>query len=261
MPFAPERQLELVWPVALPERRSEAAADAESLDIHGRRIESILSILLGRSVTVVLNDNRSTMISHKVISDRLVARLHRMFRHAEGDDLHALADFLAGRRGGSGAVLDRFIERHRDEVERKPKGRRRSGVVATGQHHDLEEILARVKARYFAGRGEVDVGWGKAPSTRRRRRSRGGTRSRALATYSFDDRSIRVSQVLDSARVPRYVLEWVVYHEMLHHVLPIEEREGRRRYHTRSFKALERAFEGYEKAVAWEEANLDWLLR
>ena len=79
--------------------------------------------------------------------------------------------------------------------------------------------------------------------------------------YSFDDRVIRVSPVLDAREVPRFVVEWVVYHELLHHVLPVEQAGGRSRYHTRRFKTLERAFAHYDEAKQWEEQNLEWLLR
>jgi hypothetical protein len=67
--------------------------------------------------------------------------------------------------------------------------------------------------------------------------------------------------VLDSPRVPRFVLEWIVFHEILHHVLPVERAGTRRRYHTEAFRAFERGFERYEEARAWEKENLEWLLR
>jgi predicted metal-dependent hydrolase len=84
--------------------------------------------------------------------------------------------------------------------------------------------------------------------------------SRALATYSYDDKTIRISPVLDAPDIPLYVIEWIVYHEMLHHVLPVERNQGRRQYHTSRFKSLERAFVRYEEARKWEMANRDRLL-
>lgn len=87
------------------------------------------------------------------------------------------------------------------------------------------------------------------------------TLSRALATYNYDDQAIRVSPVLDTKDVPDYVIDWIVYHEVLHHVLPVEESSGGRRlYHTRKFKLLERAFADFEKAKKWEQKHLERLL-
>jgi len=52
--------------------------------------------------------------------------------------------------------------------------------------------------------------------------------------------------------VPRYFIEFVVYHEMLHADMGTEEHEGRRSIHSREFRKRERLFEDYERAMAWE---------
>jgi hypothetical protein len=259
------RQLEIEFfaaacaPALAPAQDSPAAADADLLESHARRIRGFLSMSLPQPVDVVFHDNRHTMISYKAAQGRLVVRLHRMFRGAESIELHALARFIGARDPAASRVLDRFIGRHRAEIAARPPRRRAAGVAA-GKVYDLERLLGRVRDRYFAGIGDVRICWGRARGAPSRRRRRTRTRSRALATYGFDDRTIRVSPVLDSARVPEFVLEWIVYHEMLHHVLPAEEGNGRRRFHTRRFRALERGFERYAEAQAWEKANLDWLL-
>jgi hypothetical protein len=236
-----------------------AAAPDDRLDSHARRIRGFLSMALPQPADVVFNENRHTMISYKSARGRLVVRLHRMFRHAGSIELHALVRFITGRDPAAGRVLDRFIDRHRAEIA-GVSTRRRAARTSAGEVHDLALVLERVRNLYFGGIGDVAICWGAArdPSSRRRRRTR--TRSRALATYSFEERTIRVSPVLDSARVPDFVLDWIVYHEMLHHVLPCEGGNGRRRFHTRRFRALERGFERYGEAQAWEKANLEWLL-
>jgi hypothetical protein len=236
-----------------------AAAPDDRLDSHARRIQGFLSMALPQPADVVFNENRHTMISYKCARGRLVVRLHRMFRHAESIELHALARFVAGRDPAASRVLDRFIKRHREEIAGASM-RRAAARTSAGNVYDLVPVLERVRDRYFGGIGDVAICWGaaRAPASRRRRRAR--TRSRALATYSFEDRTIRVSRVLDSERVPEFVLDWIVYHEMLHHVLPCEGGNGRRRFHTRRFRALERGFERYGEAQAWEKANLEWLL-
>jgi len=231
----------------------------DRLDDHARRIAGFLSMTLPCAVDVRFHENRRTMISFKSSQGRLVVRLHRMFCHAERSDLAALALFLKGRNPTASRVLDRFIASHREEISAAPK-RRPAPRISQGEVHDLSFMLERVRHRYFAGLGDVSICWTAAHGRFSRRRRRTRTRSRALATYSFDDRTIRVSKVLDSSRVPAFVLEWVIYHEMLHHVLPCDTSSGRRRFHTRRFRALERAYERYEEAREWEQANLEWLL-
>jgi len=235
-----------------------AAATDDRLEPHALRIGGFLSMALPQPVDVVFNDNRHTIISYKIARGRLVVRLHRMFRHAESIELHALARFIAARDPAASRVLDRFIDLHRDEI-RGGGRRRRAARGSAGEVYDLAPVLERVRSQYFGGIGDVEICWGAVRSTSSRRR-RARTRSRALATYSFEDRTIRVSKVLDSARVPEFVLEWIVYHEMLHHVLPCDGGSGRRRFHTRRFRALERGFARYGEARDWEKANLEWLL-
>ena len=52
----------------------------------------------------------------------------------------------------------------------------------------------------------------------------------------------------------------VVFHEMLHQVIPIVERNGRRVVHGAEFRRRERQYPEYERAKRWEEENLSFLL-
>jgi len=235
-----------------------SALDRERLDAERRRISGLLSVLLPHPVDVIFTDNASTMMSFKLRLGRLQVRLHRMFRHADDRVLADVARFLAARGRSSSRALDRFIDGHRDEI--RPRDRMAARSTRTvGRHKDLQRVLDAVTGEYFGGDVDVRICWGRA--SKRGTRRRGRTRSRALATYAFDSRTIRVSPVLDSPDVPDFVLEWIIYHELLHHVLPIERDGGRSRFHTSRFKALERGFKLYHEAKAWEEENLEWLLR
>jgi hypothetical protein len=64
---------------------------------------------------------------------------------------------------------------------------------------------------------------------------------------------IKINPILDSDRVPRYFLEFVIYHEMLHADIGIEDGSGRRELHSREFRKREKLFRHYEKASAWEK--------
>ena len=177
------------------------------------------------------------MVSYSKRAGRITVRLHKMFRHAGPQEARVLAGYISGRDKGSSSALDSFIALHAEEIRgREPEDG--TPLDAVGKHHDLVASLERVSVRYFGaveGMNEVAIGWGRARASRRRRNAK--SRSRALATYSYGDRAIRVNPVLDSKRVPVYVLDWIVYHELLHHVLPVERGvHGKRRYHTKSFR-------------------------
>jgi hypothetical protein len=107
---------------------------------------------------------------------------------------------------------------------------------------------------YFRGSIEARINWGPRGGRRRRRTSI------KMGSYSVEDRLIRIHPSLDRRFVPRYFLEWIVFHEMLHQVHDIPVIGGRRQFHTPEFLAAEREFIQYDRARLWERENLDRLL-
>ena len=81
-----------------------------------------------------------------------------------------------------------------------------------------------------------------------------------MGSYSVEERLIRIHPALDRRFVPRYFLDWIVYHEMLHQVHDIPVIGGRRQFHTPEFMAQESNYEHYERARDWERRNLDRIL-
>jgi hypothetical protein len=83
-----------------------------------------------------------------------------------------------------------------------------------------------------------------------------------FGTIQEEDRVIRINPLLDQPFVPLWFLQYVLYHEMLHSVVPDKiESGGRRRIHTDQFIRRERKFRSYERARRWEEENLARFLR
>ena len=73
---------------------------------------------------------------------------------------------------------------------------------------------------------------------------------RSLGYYDPAHDLIVISKLFDSAKVPRLLVEYILYHEMLHKKYPAEYRSVRRCVHTRQFKAEERKYPHYSEAVA-----------
>jgi hypothetical protein len=71
---------------------------------------------------------------------------------------------------------------------------------------------------------------------------------------------IRVHPALDQAFVPRFFVEFIVYHELLHHVIPPIAMNGRHYVHTKTFRQQERLFRRYPEAMAWRQRYLRRLL-
>lgn len=196
---------------------------------------------------VHFHDNTSTMISSRVQRGQLRLRLHHMFLEADDRVLQALARYLSGSSKGD-RCLDRFINRNMNRVAR------RTPSAAHGVRFDLEAIRDALNRVYFEEPVQVPVVWGR---TRRIRRQR----SIRLGSYSFEERVIRIHPVLDRPGVPGWVVAGVVYHEMLHHALGAEHRNGRRLVHTRAFRQREQRFVHHRRAEQWEHEHLPVLLR
>ena len=61
---------------------------------------------------------------------------------------------------------------------------------------------------------------------------------------------MRVHPLLDDDRVPRFFVEYIVFHELLHAVVPAEKSGGRRYDHSVTYRKLERSFPRYDEARA-----------
>ena len=133
----------------------------------------------------------------------------------------------------------------------------RQFVFAEADHvHDLRAIFDKLNARYFRNRiKDYTIVWG--------RKRKGRPRDEIVfGTIQEDDRIIRVHPLLDRALVPKWFVEYVVYHEMCHAVVRDEyDTSGRRIIHHEKFFARERRFHWFRRAKAWEEQNLGRFLQ
>jgi hypothetical protein len=125
-----------------------------------------------------------------------------------------------------------------------------------GKHFDLGKMFDQVNKRYFRGRvRNYTVEWG------RRRKNRPKDHF-VFGTIQEQDRVIRIHPLLDQAFVPRWYVKYVLFHEMLHSVVPDKLlRSGRRQVHTEEFNRRERQYWNYDRARRWEERNLARFLR
>ncbi|MEO5720713.1 MAG: hypothetical protein ABIR71_04485 [Chthoniobacterales bacterium] len=125
-----------------------------------------------------------------------------------------------------------------------------------GRYFDLREIFDRLNARHFRSRLRgYKVVWG-------RRTKRRPKEYFVFGTIQEEDRIIRINPRLDQPFVPLWFLQYVLYHEMLHSVVPDEiDASGRRRVHTEEFNRRERLYPSYRRARRWEEENLARFLR
>jgi len=125
-----------------------------------------------------------------------------------------------------------------------------------GQYFDLQSLFNKVNAEYFSNALKgYTITWG-------RKRSALPKEYFVFGTIQEEDKIIRIHPLLDAPFVPTWFLEYVIYHEMLHAVIPEEiDESGRRRIHTDEFYLRERQFHCFSRAKRWEDENLDRFLR
>jgi hypothetical protein len=185
----------------------------------------------------------------RVRAGRVYVRLSDLFQTAPPEVIRALAFLLVAR------LLSRKTPRDQERIYRSyafsPQllrasdlARRQRGrkVVSSslGQVYDLERIFSRLNRRYFDGEIEKPVlTW-----SQRRARS-------ILGHHDAAHDTITVSKALDSAEVPEWFVEFILFHEMLHIKHPARIINGRRYYHTAAFRAEEQSFRRYEEAQDW----------
>jgi hypothetical protein len=126
----------------------------------------------------------------------------------------------------------------RRRVERIRRRRARRAVNGPqGQAFDLAPMFDALNARYFAGAlPRPQIGWSARPWRRQ------------LGLYDPGLRQIVLSAALDRPRVPRYAVEYVLFHEMLHVKHPLRLARCGLQAHSPEFRAEEKRYAHYQAA-------------
>jgi hypothetical protein len=195
----------------------------------------------------------------RVRDGRVFVRISEIFRDAPLEVQNALAWILVAkllRKKVSNAALEIYntftrreeIQQKSDE-SRKTRGRKII-TTAQGEFYDLEEIFARLNRIYFQNSLPRPVLTWSAQKTFQR-----------LGHHDATHDTIVISKSLDDENVPKFVVDYVVYHEMLHIKHPTVHRNGRRYNHTPAFRRDEENFAFYDEAENWIERNSHALKR
>ena len=97
----------------------------------------------------------------------------------------------------------------------------------------LERVFGELNERFFAGELEQpNLQWGQQTFRR-------------LAHYNFHSDMITISETFREA--PLEIVQYIMYHEMLHKKVAFTHREGRHSYHSPEFKRAEALFPEYER--------------
>lgn len=112
-------------------------------------------------------------------------------------------------------------------------------ATASGHAHSLDESFERVNADYFAGSmPKPTLHWNSVMTLRK------------FGHYDSARDIVMLSISLDDPSVPQSLVDYVMYHELLHKKHGVKLANGRRMAHTPAFRKDDQGFKGYEDAMA-----------
>jgi len=201
-----------------------------------------LEMKTDNSISIFITDNSASMLSVRNRGNSVRVRLHRIFLSADAGVLEEMADFIKSKKGRTPQIRH-FINRNSHLLRMRPPAR--VAINTEGKCYDLSVIFNSLNEEYFGGRISAAITWGRGCLKR-------AARKRTLGSYSHHNKLIRINPLLDTLKVPRYFLEHVVYHEMLHADMGVETVRGRRSVHSREFREREKVFKQHCRAMEWE---------
>ena len=180
---------------------------------------------------------------------RLLVRLSDLLEGAPDTVIHAIAHILLAKMyrkpvdRGHSARYRKYVASHeivrKAHLVRQMRGRK---LLRSPQGHfyDLDAIFEDLNTRFFHGlMARPRMSW--SPTRTRR----------ILGHYDPAHNAIVISRIFDHFAVPRYALEYIVYHEMLHLKHPVRLRGSRRCVHSAEFHAEEKLFPRLAEANAF----------
>lgn len=206
------------------------------------RIEVAFYPYVGINHTIRIRDGRVFVRIGEICREMPLAA-HRGLAHILAAKLYRKKVPAAANEVYSNYIKSPEIREKAADTKRE-RGRK---VVTTskGNVYDLDEIFDKVNRQYFRPALPKPVLTWSAKKT-----------YRILGHHDAAHQTVAISKSLDDHSVPKYVVDYIVFHEMLHIAHPTQHVNGRRYNHTATFKRDERKFEYYTEAEAWIERNV-----
>jgi len=204
-----------------------------------------------QGVRVEFKPFRATLYSFRILYGVAHLKLHSAFRDAPEEVLYEAAHLMLNKRRGARPygrreAFDAYVRALPQQVFDMPGARRssqraRDEVEVPGVYRSLAASFDRVNMNYFGGRmPRPRLCW--SPVRARR----------IVGTYQEHSDRMVLTRRLDSLHIPEFVLDFVMYHELLHKALGTGRRgDGKRRVHGPEFRRLERRFPRYREAEEW----------
>ncbi len=220
--------------------------------LHRRRLIGLLNKRLGEGkYSLQIYPYSTRLYGIQPLKGIRVIQLHEALDYMDEKECQKFVQFVGANRWSDLRQLIRDYQKstpqYMDLVTffRKTRVSKIPENNTEGKFYDLERIFQTCSQRYFGGKMPRPKGlhW----SAR--------VNHSTMGSYNLRDDTLMINRGLDSRIVPEYVLDFVMYHELLHKLLGIDTTGGRNRAHTPEFRKLEQAHPDYQRAQDFIRKN------
>jgi hypothetical protein len=198
-----------------------------------------LGRLFKQEVALKINENTSRYISFKKSRRVAFLSLHRIFLKAPQTIMRAIVSYLLKRDVQSHRVLQEYIEAF------SPPCASALPLQVHGKTYDLQALYNKVESEYFPQGLKLSITWFGQVAKKK-------TRQIVFGKYDAKRQLIKIHRRLDSPLFPAYFVEYIIYHEMLHYLIPPKlAASGRWEIHGRAFKQREKEHREFDKVQHW----------
>lgn len=223
-------------------------------------LRKIMSFYPDEKISFRINKNINSLITvtnKKCNSEKRVS-IHSIFLAASDEVIKGVAEFIKKPNKENRRIIRRYIAENSGKIDRISKRKKNTEIKTEGKFYNLQPLFEGINIKYFNGTlNHLKITWAQQKSHTRKRIS-----SLNFGSFSYVENLIRIHPVLDSSFVPKYFIEYIIYHEMLHSIIsPTVSGSGYMCYHNKIFREKEKEFKNYTKAESWQKNNLKHLLK
>lgn len=220
--------------------------------LHRRRLLGYLNKQLGQGkFTFQIYPYAGRLYCIRMNGNKPLIQLHESMDYMSDRDCQQFALFIKTKRWND---LKHMLQEYQNRTPQSKKlavffheSRTKSSHAnqTRGRYYDLESVFNKCNQRNFGGKMSRPnvIFWSQQVN------------HTTMGSYNLQEDCLMINKGLDRPDVPEYVLDFVMYHELLHKALGIKMVGTRRMAHTKEFRALEQAHPDYLKAEAFIKKN------
>lgn len=204
------------------------------------KLARFFSEQLGLRVILRIHRNKTNWLSFKKDQHEVQLSLHEHFLNGPDFIREDVLGMMKGKKGLSPESRAYLFSQEGQNPKEKP-------IDAMGKCWNLEDLYKEVIEDYALD-PNLKITWFGEEQKKRGRI--------ILGQFDPSNRLVKIHRLLDSPSVPKFLVRYVIYHEILHSIYtPQPHLKGFLSIHPKEFKIKEREFLEYSAAQMWLKNN------